>query len=384
MMATTAQMINHLYDEDEDPVGAFEWWLWPCGGSDLVPDEVKQVFDILNLVTSGISYRTPSLPKGSGKKGDATNPHDSDRGPRPGDGNRVGKRKQPSCRIRKSEEHYIVGQSKNILRRQKCVGQFTMRNESILTSLIYATNAQPTQIRATCDKEYSQACYHYSSAIRNNPSWAAIQCPQEAAKPEYRFEAKAVRKWNEQRSGAGWLDPQFQPWVAKDPSKNSCQRDEFPPAYLLNEHSVAWINSGQDLPGGQLIRFIPHTHNAAGGRLWRGACFASITSELKVNEFQQLFVKDEENSWTSYRQSPTNRNIKLITEFGNGTVGVRPEFTIVEWGHSNNPVLFDGLRENECWPQAIVPNHAGFALLDYDPWNKNNELNHGYDYKQPK
>ena len=71
MLLTAAELINYVYPEGEDPAEAFEWWLSPCGGSDIVPDELKQVFDILSLIPTGRSiYRTPkNIKKGSGKKG---------------------------------------------------------------------------------------------------------------------------------------------------------------------------------------------------------------------------------------------------------------------------------------------------------------------------
>jgi len=37
MAVTAAQMASCLYSEEEDPEGAFFWWLSPCGGADLVP-----------------------------------------------------------------------------------------------------------------------------------------------------------------------------------------------------------------------------------------------------------------------------------------------------------------------------------------------------------
>ncbi|KAM0329996.1 hypothetical protein ACHAQA_004165 [Verticillium albo-atrum] len=376
-----AQMINHFYEEGEDPVGAFEWWLWPCGSTSLVPDDIKEVFDILTAVTEGISYKEPKLKKGTGKKGDKTNPRPIDRKPPKsggGSGNGV-KKPLRKCRIPKGQSTYIVGQSKNTLRMQSCVGQTTMRAESVITSLTYAPNAQPTMIHGTCSRKYAQACYHYSSVIRNNPSWATIQCPQEAAKPQYRFNAFATSKWDTQRAGGGWLDPNHQPWWLKDPKKHSCQRDEFPPAYLLNEKSVAYINSGKDAVGGQLMRFLPHLHNIGGGKMWKGACFSSLTRKMTVAGFKQSF---DIAGKSTFSNGQVKAGLNLRQDGSGGDVSVWPRFTISSWEHSANPAPFDGLYENECWPKGIVPKHAGFVLLDYDPWNKNNELGHGYDYKK--
>lgn len=48
MALFAAEMASYLYDEDQDPAGAFEWWASPCGWSDLVPEDIRRVFDIIN------------------------------------------------------------------------------------------------------------------------------------------------------------------------------------------------------------------------------------------------------------------------------------------------------------------------------------------------
>jgi hypothetical protein len=76
MAIDAAKTIGYFYPEAEDPVGAFDFWLSPCGGSDLVPEELKAGYDILSSVAEGVTgWRTPpKLTKGGGKKGDAGNP----------------------------------------------------------------------------------------------------------------------------------------------------------------------------------------------------------------------------------------------------------------------------------------------------------------------
>ncbi|KAL2134930.1 hypothetical protein VTI74DRAFT_10423 [Chaetomium olivicolor] len=75
-ITTAAQMLSYAYPPDQDPIGAFEWWLSPCGGTDLVPDEVKRVFEVLSTVVDGVSSfkKPPNIPRGSGRKGDDANP----------------------------------------------------------------------------------------------------------------------------------------------------------------------------------------------------------------------------------------------------------------------------------------------------------------------
>jgi hypothetical protein len=47
MLATGAQLAAYAYDKDQAPEDAFKWWLSSCGGSDLVPEDFKKVFDYL-------------------------------------------------------------------------------------------------------------------------------------------------------------------------------------------------------------------------------------------------------------------------------------------------------------------------------------------------
>lgn len=78
MATTAAQMAAYLYVDDDKPTDAFNWWLSPCGGTELVPKEIKKAFDILSTVADGVSsFKKPkNLKKGSGKKGDDGNPDD--------------------------------------------------------------------------------------------------------------------------------------------------------------------------------------------------------------------------------------------------------------------------------------------------------------------
>lgn len=195
MLLTAAELINYVYPEGEDPAGAFEWWLSPCGGSDLVPDEFKQVFDILSVVPTGrSSYRTPkNIKKGSGKKGDDGNPTDRS-APRPIGGQKPpggGRPKptptpnpKPACSVPQALQTHRTGTSHNTLRLVACdKNDNTVTTDMVITTLTYAANAKTTDITGTCRDEHTQACYHYSSANSNNPHWSTLLCPQHAAKP---------------------------------------------------------------------------------------------------------------------------------------------------------------------------------------------------------
>jgi len=185
----------YAYPAEEDPFGAFSWWLSPCGGDDLVPDEIKAAFGVLSNIADGMSSFTKpkNVPKGSGKKGNAANPTDRSK-PKAGTGSGVngqgtaGVQKRKKCTIKPGEDEYILGTYRNTLRTQAYVpdraGVLTLtRHESIITSLAFGP--RPTTIHGVCKREHEQACYHYSSAILQQTTWAEIRCPHgQAIGPE--------------------------------------------------------------------------------------------------------------------------------------------------------------------------------------------------------
>lgn len=161
-VATAAQMVSYAYPSDQDPVGAFSWWLSPCGGDDLNPDELKQAFDVLSSLADGTSsFKQPkNIPRGSGKKGDAANPTDRSK-PKAGTGtgpNGTGSgavQKKKKCRIRPNKSTYILGPAKDTLHYQSCVtdgngGTTTTRDDHVVTSLVFGPT--PTLIEATYSK----------------------------------------------------------------------------------------------------------------------------------------------------------------------------------------------------------------------------------------
>ncbi|KAK4208461.1 hypothetical protein QBC37DRAFT_405251 [Rhypophila decipiens] len=318
MALTAAKMVNYVYNKDQDPGGAFEWWLSPCSGSDLVPDEIKKAFDILSQVGGGISsFKKPSnIPKES-PPGDAT------------------KR---------------LGEAKNTLRMQECAGKApnekTVITELVITSLTYAQQATKTQVSATCDgNAWPQACHHYQSAmIRVNNQWATLTCPPEAASTKHRENGVATRSWASQHKGAGWKDKAKRQW------QGTCDRDEYPPAYLLSANDPAMIYGGVDSRG-QLVRYIPDKHNRPAGSMWKGACFMPVVKDLSDNEFRK-------------RVAAAPLNAKQIIQQGGGTkilfktqavvtLDARPEFTMK---FDNTPSGGkDGLDKNPCWPDQAAP-----------------------------
>lgn len=371
MATTAAQVAAYLYPEEEDPEGAFSWWLSPCGGTDLVPDEIKKLFGILSTVADGVSsYKKPkNIPKGSGKKGDDANPVDQSKpkggtgkGPN-GTGSNSGVKKNKKCSVPKASSTLRLGPAKNTLREQSCVPNPATKNvmtttkvEMIITSISWVANAAPTLVKATCSKSWSQACFHYSSAMRVSPQWSTLTCPQAAATTRYRFEASATATWASQHRGAGWLNP------AKRVAPK-CDMDEFPPAYLLDATNPAWLNAGnKDIPGGQLVRYLPAGENRGAGGMWGGACFIPAVKPLSDTQFKNS-INAAPNS-----QKYVENLLGVKKTFAAVTVNVHPEFSITEWGHSSNPPPNEGLNANTCWPSSLTPNDPGFTLLTYDAW----------------
>jgi hypothetical protein len=359
MLTTAAQMASYIYPEEQDPEGAFSWWLSPCGGTDLVPDEVKKVFGILNQVADGISsFRTPkNIPKGSGRKGNDGNPTDRSK-PRPGGTRPTATTK--GCRVPPSKQTQRLMEAKNVVRILECSRDKTITAEMTITSIYYAANAKPTQVAKQCKAANTQACHHYSSVLRAHADWRTLTCVPEAGKPsKFRApgdEGQATKAWSDQHNGTGWLDPAHRAWAR-------CDRDEYPPAYFLNDSHPAWIHGGGDHPDGQLVRYVPGRQNQDAGRMWKGACFIPVVKDLSNREFIDRVA------------SAKGANKKVIPEASTKTVTVAaitvdylPEFTITGWDHAANPLPNDGLNDNPCWPSRIAPQDPGFALLTFDPY----------------
>ncbi|KAK2616534.1 hypothetical protein QQS21_000577 [Conoideocrella luteorostrata] len=382
-MATIAQTYKYVYDESEDPAGAFEWWLTPCGGSDLVPESIKKAFDILGSVTDAGSWRSPkNIKKGSGKRGDKINPRTRSplpRGNRPGPSsggqkppnrnpNKPGNKKK--CLIKLGKDLKRMGQSgvKNTVRSFSCDNDKTVTKDMVITSLKYGP--APTKVVKHCDKAYSQACFHYSSAISVSPQWSTLTCPPEAATTAYRLDASATKSWNAQHAHPAWIatDAPGRTW------DKACDRDEYPPAYFLTENDPAFKYAGSKTPGGQLMRYLPNEWNQRAGQMWKGACFGSLVVKMSdqdvVGEVTRASKKRSKNIAVGHTE------ITALVD-----VDEHPEFSIT-WGQAGSHPVDDGLADNPCWPKIIAAGDpGGFALLNADPY----VVNQGgpkYDYKK--
>jgi hypothetical protein len=380
MLTTAAEMASYIYPEEQDPEGAFSWWLSPCGGTDLVPDEVKRVFGILSQVADGVSsFRPPrNIPKGSGRKGDDGNPTDRSK-PRPGGGARPSTTRPSAtskpCRVPPSKQTQRLGAAKNILRIMECSRDVTVTAEMTITSIFYAANAKPTQVQKQCKAAHTQACHHYSSVLRAHPEWRTLTCVPEGGKPsKIREDGKATKEWSAQHTGKGWLDDSHRAW-------KQCDRDEYPPAYFLNDQSPAMVHGGTDDPRGQLVRYLPGRQNQDAGRMWKGACFIPPVKDLSDRDFiDKVAAARGKNKNVVVHGTTSSVTVAAIT------VDYLPEFTITGWDHAANPLPNDGLNDNPCWPSTIAPQDPGFALLTFDPYYNKKKPPYTYTeaYDPPK
>lgn len=378
MLTSAAQMAAYLYPEEEDPEGAFSWWLSPCGGTNLVPDEIKKIFGILSEVTNGISsFKTPkSLKKGSGKKGDDGNPHDqstprSTNNNNNNNNNNSGSKKKKKCNFQGTKTDR-KGEYKNTLRMVSCNKKDESETlEYVVTSLKYDAQAKALPVKASCSKDYPQACHHYKSAISVNKAWETLPCrPVAATTSRDRKNGKAdspqaTGVWYKEHKGTGWRDR-----TKIQGPMGRCQADEYPPYYLLDKTDTAWINSGVDSTG-QLVRLIPGKQNGGAGNMWKGVCFGPPLEKLSDGEFS--------NKFQAAANKHTVNNIRAETVYASMTVSHKPEFTIVDW--DSNLSKDGGLEKNDCWPKQLAALDPGFALLSYDPWYRNNPS--PYDYTKP-
>ena len=165
-----------------------------------------------------------------------------------------------------------------------------------------------------------------------------------------------MNTWSKEHKGNGWTDKGHR--AAPD-----CDRDEYPPAYYLNDMHPAWIYGGQDTRG-QVIRYLPADENRNAGRvLFKRTCFdppvKALSDRALVDKVQLAPAANRDRIIVNPDKTQT---LAVVT------VDLRPEFTITAWAHAANPPANDGLWDNKCWPKAIAPNDPGFALLEVDPW----------------
>lgn len=263
MLVDAAKLANYVYDASQVPDEAFGNWLNACGNTDLVLDDIKNVFDTPNMVADSVTgFKVPSkIGKGSGKKGDESNPGASKSKPTTS--------KRPSetaaCKLTPAN---VSRQGSGVVTSRECTKVTTTTHAYTITSLSYAATAKPTVVAATCSDKWSQACQHYSSAISVHPEWKTLSCgPRMATATQPDLKAVATDAWARQHAGAGWQSAGYR-------AENLCDRAEYPPTYLLS--GVGQTDSKQCGVGpNQLVRWLPREQNRGGGaaHMWSNICF---------------------------------------------------------------------------------------------------------------
>ncbi|KAK4251074.1 hypothetical protein C7999DRAFT_28391 [Corynascus novoguineensis] len=177
-------------------------------------------------------------------------------------------------------------------------------------------------------------------------------------------DSPAIRTWAKEHRGKGWKD-------------SNCDRDEYPPMYLINESMDEWKKGGISSKG-QLVRFIDNKENQNAGReLFKGICSKPPLVDLADRTFKdEVVLAPQHLTSTNVVHPHKTQTLAAIT------VDKWPEFTITAWDQAANPPVDDGLWDNSCWPQARAPNDPGFALLEVDPWNQatHKTQKHDWDY----
>jgi hypothetical protein len=125
-----------------------------------------------------------------------------------------------------------------------------------------------------------------------NPKFATLTCLQEAASTAWREDGKATTSWSNQHSGDGWYNNYYYDAFKKLKPPNGCERDEYPPAYLMNAQDPASIDGGNNIKG-QMVRVIPANMNGAGGKLWKSICFLPLLEGLQLADLRRIVDGDK-------------------------------------------------------------------------------------------
>lgn len=85
-------------------------------------------------------------------------------------------------------------------------------------------------------------------------------------------EVKAVRSWKSDHKDPTWKSytaAQYYDPFKKRPEAPTCEVDEWPPNYFLDQQQTELETTD---PNGQLVRWIPQSHNGQAAKQWQGFC----------------------------------------------------------------------------------------------------------------
>jgi len=227
--------------------------------------------------------------------------------------------------------------------------------------------------------QWPQACYHYYSAIQNNPKFASLTCYDNAD----RHDGIATDNWKKQHKQAiftkSYLPDNL---IAENVDKSGntqttvlCDRDEYPPAYFMPNLPKAQIT-------GQIVRWLPQGENKGAGGIWKGFC-EKYDGGVGNGRYHKA-----DNAKVGIKKGDLNEDV-VSTSVGaikkiKGNDGTATTVTTIHATYtravfsmkfSDMPITPNkannwGLEDNPCWPKAIVPEDPGFVLLTDDNWYK--------------
>ncbi|KAM0325563.1 hypothetical protein ACHAQA_007550 [Verticillium albo-atrum] len=253
------------------------------------------------------------------------------------------------------------------------------------TGITYTTPAM------TCSAKNSQACYHYSSVMSVHAATESMVRWTCWATDSTSAHGKATDDWgywNTQQAAFPVRNPpqhhwdwgyEWTEWDDGGNKMRGCQMDEWPPRYFWASTTDAL--GAKSKKRGQRIRLLPQPQNKGGGDIWARFCAKEDGFRKKgggITKIKENYVKT------------TSKTVSITISGGTTTfitkVGVEVPNAVFEIKHWEQPPTYDdGLWENPCWPEMLLPLDPGWALLTNDEWYaKNPGARHStHLYNQP-
>ncbi|KAL9113309.1 MAG: hypothetical protein Q9227_002644 [Pyrenula ochraceoflavens] len=383
---SAAKLAAYAYDGGQMGLDAFSNWLNPCGSTSKLPPDLQKVFDIMNDVDSMVipgGFKPPKgLGKGSGKPGDKGDPSpkdpsktDSPKTTDPPETTDPAKTTDPPNTTDKDKDKDKSSCSKKKTKRNGDSDKDDCDDDDSTVTHIDKSTPKTTTITKTCQgKSHTQACYHYYSAIQNY-DW--VKSTFTCTDSNKRRKGKATNIWTQQHTNRDWWKYTTTSYLFKGDKMSApeCQADEFPPGYFWS------TNTKQSLLAktGQLIRWLPQSENGGAAKLWTSFCDnndgGAGNGQTYKRDNQNANVKEGQlNKRLVSLQEPAKKKNKGAD--GTTTAIYDADFTRAvfaldfDWTGVDKPTKQNnwGLKENPCWPQDIVPDDPGYALLEDDNW----------------
>lgn len=243
---------------------------------------------------------------------------------------------------------------------------------------ITKSNPQTVTVTTTCDANVNpQPCafYYYAAGELKKKNVADIfTCSDDFTKSHGRtlqkpYGTMATEIWTKQHTDLAWRS-----YIASEYTRAgevvplSCDRDEWPPAYFLPAKAM-------DKGWSQLVRYVPWRDNRSAGNIWGSFCKANDGGEKNGQ-----MVKRDHSSVINDKLVKVVNSRTQVDKKGTTTTFMEVDFTRAVFTMAYNWRTVGGvpqipaaandwhLRENPCWPSAILPDDPGFALLTDDPW----------------